>query len=292
MKEKLFRLIKRKEFRRWALPSDAEPRIRRAIDLCSEKNRPLNFVFEFGGYKLWRLPSAPYADLAEEFMLRHYINYLKPIAEAYEPGVNLYFASDDCVVERMNNIKADAMEKYASSFVESIKKVSFLLPQNMTVSYVRLAELYQTRDVFEAELASAFSEQMEKYNDWTPEKKERMAKRAALNFCTSGPLAATDLSGISDEEYQQRLREGAVYHDAFEDCEQRKKFVVGEDRILLFCTPIPEAVAIGTTKYSVTKFWTGVGIQEDGKEKVLSPSQWRERNEAGHFGENKTQSSL
>lgn len=84
---------------------------------------------------------------------------------------------------------------------------------------------------------------------------------------------------MTQAEYDRRLIEGAVYHDAFEDCSKRRAFVLGPDKILLFCTPIPQAVAIGTTKASVTKFWTGVGIFEDGLEKVLPPSAWFKRQE-------------
>lgn len=236
-----------------------------------------NFVFEFGGYKLWRLPSAPYPDLAETYMLRHYLAYLKPIAEAYPAGVNMYFASDDCVVERMNNIKPEALEIYAAAFQKRLKQIESELPANIKMPYVRLAELYPNRQELEDELKITFADNMKKFETWTDEKKDRMLKRARLNFCKSGPLAAKDLSDISPAKYDRRLIEGAVYHDAFEDCSKRKEFVLGNDKILLFCTPIPEAIAIGTTKASVTKFWTGVGVFEDGLEKVLSPSAWEQR---------------
>ncbi len=277
MREKLFDLIKRKKFRKWALTPEAEARVRKAIDICVSEQRPLNFVFEFGGYKLWRLPSAPYADDAETFMLKYYLDYLRPVAEQYKIGVNMYFASDDYVVERMNNIRADAMEKYADSFCKKLKAIKSFFPENLKMSYVRLAELYSDQKELEAELSEKFNEHTERYKEWTDDKKEKMLKRAKLNFCISGPLAAKNLSSISAEDYARRLKDGAVYHDAFEDCSRRREFVLAQDKILLFCTPIPQAVAIGTTKASVTKFWTGVGIFENGLEKVLSPSQWQER---------------
>ena len=210
-------------------------------------------------------------------MLRHYAAYLKPIAEAYPAGVNMYFASDDCVVERMNNIKPEALEIYANAFRDRLKQIEPELPDNIEMSYVRLAELYPNRQALEDELEITFADNMKKFETWTDEKKERMLKRARLNFCRSGPLAAKDLSDMSLEEYNRRLIAGAVYHDAFEDCSKRREFVVGKDKILLFCTPIPEAVAIGTTKASVTKFWTGVGVIENGLEKVLSPSAWEQK---------------
>lgn len=277
--ENLYRLITRKSFRKWALPADAPDRIRTAVNVCTAERKALNFVFEFGGYKLWRLPSAPYPDQAETYMLHHYAAYLEPIAKLYEPGVHLYFASDDCVVERMNNIKAQAMEIYAEAFRKCLDQIKPELPDNLKMSYIRLAELYPSRQELEDELKITFADNMKKFETWTAEKKERMIGRAVLNFCRSGPLAAQDLSGMTQAEYDRRLIEGAVYHDAFEDCSRRREFVLGKDKILLFCTPIPQAVAIGTTKASVTKFWTGVGVIEDGLEKVLSPSAWIKRQE-------------
>ena len=279
LQENLYRLITRKSFRRWALAADAPDRIKIAVNICTAAKKPLNFVFEFGGYKLWRLPSAPYPDQAETYMLHHYAAYLEPIAELYEPGVHLYFASDDCVVERMNNIKAQAMEIYAEAFRKCLDQIKPELPENLKMSYIRLAELYPSRRELEDELKITFADNMKKFETWAAEKKERMIGRAVLNFCKSGPLAAQDLSGITQAEYDRRLIEGAVYHDAFEDCSRRREFVLGKDKILLFCTPIPQAVAIGTTKASVTKFWTGVGVFENGLEKVLSPSAWIKRQE-------------
>ncbi len=277
LQEKLFKLITRKRFRKWALPEDATLRIKKALEVCTTLQKPLNFVFEFGGYKLWRLPSAPYPDLAETYMLRHYADYLEPIADLYDPGVHLYFASDDCVVERMNNIKPEAMEIYAKAFQRCLEEIKPDLPDNLNMSYIRLGQLYDSKELLEKELKLTFAFNMNKFRTWSEEKKERMRKRALLNFCPSGPLAASDLSGISEEELQKRLIQGAVYHDAFEDCSKRRDFVLAEDKILLFCTPIPQAVAIGTTKASVTKFWTGVGVCENGLHKVLSPLAWQQR---------------
>ena len=272
LKTKIFNLVKSKKFRKWSMSECAEIRTKRAIDICINENRAINFVFEFGGYKLWRLPSAPYTDLAEVYMLNYYVSYVELIAKIYEPGVNLYFASDDCVVSRMNNIVPDAMEKYAASFRDCIKNLKAKLPNNINVEYVRLAELYEDKSKLEEELELTFKDNMKKFESWTQVKKDKMLKRAELNFCKCGNLALKDLSNIGESDYQQRLIEGAVYHDAFEDCEKRKKFVLNEDRILLFCTPIPEAIAIGTTKASVTKFWTGFGVEKNGLQLILSPT--------------------
>src|SRR3990167_5830288 len=67
MKAFLFKQITRKKFRKWRLPDLAHDRINRALDHCLAKSEPLTFRFRFGGYKLWRLDSAPEVDWAEFF---------------------------------------------------------------------------------------------------------------------------------------------------------------------------------------------------------------------------------
>ena len=48
LEQTLYRLIVSKKFRKWALPPDAEKRIKTALAVCVPENKPLNFVFEFG----------------------------------------------------------------------------------------------------------------------------------------------------------------------------------------------------------------------------------------------------
>lgn len=70
---------------------------------------------------------------------------------------------------------------------------------------------------------------------------------------------------------------GPIMHDAYCNVPRRRAFVRGEDKIVVFSTPIPNAVAIGTTKSSVAKFWTGIGVlaktDDLFREYILSPKQ-------------------
>ncbi|MGD9638902.1 MAG: hypothetical protein AB7U85_07565 [Alphaproteobacteria bacterium] len=279
IRTRLYKLVTRKDFRKWALDESAVTRIKTAINYSLENKTPLKFVLEFGGYKLWRLPSAPSVDFAELFMLCHYINFLAPIAHFAPYGVCFYFASDDVVVSRMNNIKPDAMNQYCSSFNLLLKILNPYLPHNLKIELTRLATLYSSQNELEDELAITFANNKKKFLSWSDEKKEKMLKRAELNFCKNGNLALKDLSKISSANYLECLNNGAIYHDAFEDCQKRQDFVLGEDSILVFCSSIPEALAIGSSKTSVTKFWTGTGVLQKNENsyipRILSPSNFQ-----------------
>lgn len=54
----------------------------------------------------------------------------------------------------------------------------------------------------------------------------------------------------------------------------------GENKILVSCTPIPEAISLGSTPNSITMFWSGMGVIEQRPEglvnRIVSRSIWEE----------------
>src|SRR5690606_15491872 len=104
-------------------------------------------------------------------------------------------------------------------------------------------------------------------------KKQTMLTTSELNIRWDG---AKDLTGLSENEKREVIAMGPVYHDAYCALGKRRQFNRGEDKIVLFTTVIPNAIAIGTTKASVTKFWTGFGVLEPRGDsfqpRILSPT--------------------
>ena len=105
-----------KKFRKYAVDDEFVPHLRNAVKLNFDKNEPIKFMFPFGGYKLWRLEEAPEADWAELFSMMYYAWWLKPIAQAYEPGIGFDFSSDDVIVEKLNHIPKADTAAYKASF--------------------------------------------------------------------------------------------------------------------------------------------------------------------------------
>lgn len=271
----IYKKLTSKKFRKWKVDELSEKQVRRAINLAITNNEPLKFRYPFGGYKLWRLPTAPEVDWAEFFSIAYYCRYLAPIAAAYQPGLELKFSSDDLIIERMDNIPKGDTDRYFDSFKKLLGAFKPQLPTNFTVDIVRIADLYSDTERMEAELAENVEHFKVEYRDNVDvEKKQKMHRMSELNIRFDG---AKDLTSLSDEEKQTVIEMGPVYHDAYCTLSKRREFNRGEDKIVIFTTPIPNAIAIGTTKASVTKYWTGFGALEPKNDsfqaKILSPKQ-------------------
>ena len=264
-----------KKFRKWAVDESSELQAKRAIQLNMSASKPLQFRYPFGGYKLWRMPSSPEVDWAEFFSIAYYCKYLAPIAAAYQPGIEFLFASDDIIIERMDNVPVTDTDAYFNSFKKLLEQFRQHFPDNFKIDIVRIGDLYDDKVAMEQELAvnvERFREDYATTLDLT--KKQKMLTTSELNVQWIG---AKDLTELSEAEKQEVIEMGPVYHDAYCALSKRREFNRGEDKIVIFTTVIPNAVAVGTTKSSVTKYWTGFGILEaDGNgfnAKIVSPNQ-------------------
>lgn len=275
IEEFIYSKLTSKKFRKWKVDELSEQQVRKAVKLSIAENKPLQFRYPFGGYKLWRMPSAPEVDWAEFFAIAYYCRYLAPIAAVYEPGFELKFSSDDLIIERMDNVPTADTDAYFASFKKLLGYFQPHFPSNMSVDIVRIADMYPDRDAMEVELAEnveKFKVEYEKTVD--ADKKTKMYTTSELNVRWDG---AKDLTKLSGEEKRRVVEMGPVYHDAYCSLTKRREFNRGEDKIVIFTTPIPNAIAVGTTKSSVTKYWTGFGVIEASdnkfKSRILSPNQ-------------------
>ncbi|HSW99987.1 MAG TPA: hypothetical protein VLH38_03055 [Patescibacteria group bacterium] len=65
----LYTKLTSKKFRKWALDESSEVQARHALHLAVATGKPIPFRCPFGGYKLWRIPTAPTADWADFFAI-------------------------------------------------------------------------------------------------------------------------------------------------------------------------------------------------------------------------------
>ncbi|MBD3363514.1 L-tyrosine/L-tryptophan isonitrile synthase family protein [Candidatus Dojkabacteria bacterium] len=262
-----------KSYRKWSVDNDAQKHIKQAIHLNFKDDKPIEFTFPFGGYKLWRLASYPEVDWAEFFTISYYSRYVSPILKVYKPGVNFTFSSDDVIIERMDNIPKEDTDAYFRSFQKLIFEFSKHYPDNMKMNITRVGDLYSQKE-FENELAENVEKVKNHYINEGEERKKKMLKTSKLNIKFKG---AEDWTKLSKEEQQAKIAMGPIYHDAHCSLSKRRDFVRGKNKVVLFTTPISNAIAIGTSKSSITKFWTGTGILEkrngDYKDRILSPQQ-------------------
>lgn len=268
----ILKVITRSKYRKWSISDSVKANLLKAIKLNMEKNEPIKFTFPFGGYKLWSLKSAPEVDWAEFFTIAYYLEFLAPIAKAYEPGIILSFSSDDVIIERMDNIPKEDTDRYYNSFKKLLTYFNASFPYNFKVEIKRVADMYNPEE-FEQELKVNYARVAEQIESWDMEKKEKYLESSKLNFCVNGVIDLTN----DPKEVERRINEGSIYHDSYCSMTRRRGFVRGEDKIVLFCTPINNSIPLGTTKNSITKFWTGFGILETKRDsfrdRILSPKQ-------------------
>jgi hypothetical protein len=140
---------------------------------------------------------------------------------------------------------------------------------------VRIANLYKDNADMEQELATNIERVKKEYATTVDSvRKHKMYITSELNIRWDG---AKDLTKLSEFEKRAIIEMGPIYHDAYCALSKRREFNRGEDKIVIFTTVIPNAIAVGTTKTSVTKFWTGFGVLETDEatftNRILSPSQ-------------------
>lgn len=276
LEEFILRVVTNKKYRKWSLDETTKEKVKQAIKLNVLNSSPIQFTFPFGGYKLWSLPTTPEVDWAEFFTIAYFIEYISAILSIYKPGVVFNFSSDDVIVPRMDNIPKEDTDKYASSFNRLLDSFKKYFPGNLEVRLVRIGDFYQDKERFEEELAVKIDDIRKQYNIWSAEKKEMMKKIGRLNICWDG---VEDWDRFSDGEKEKRIEEGVILHDAYCALSKRRGFNRADDKIVIFPTPLVNAIPIGTTRNSVAKFWAGVGVLERAEvgkfqDRILSPSQF------------------
>lgn len=270
----IYRKLTSGKFRKTSMDSDSETRVKEAIKLNVKNNEPIKFTYPFGGYKIWRVDSYPTVDWAEFMTISYVLRYVASTAVAYEPGVEIYFSSDDVVIELIDNYPRESLDAYAKSFKELISYFEKHLPSNVKLSLKQCVPDYYDVVAYEKELEEHFTAM--KKEGLTPERKEKLKNvNFAFNFLRDGKDDLTN-----DSDYEQVLEDLMIYSDAYLKLDKRREFVRGKDKIVLFSNKISNAIDIGSTNVSKAKFWAGLGVLEsDSKgewfhDRILSPTQW------------------
>ncbi len=263
----ILKMIMSKKFRKFGIIPEYVAHIKEVIDNSLKDNLPVRFSFPFGGYKLWRLEETPEVDWAELFTLMYYAKWLKPIAEAYQPGIIFDFASDDVIVERMNNIPKKDTQSYAESFKEIVKFLEQYLPKNLKFTFTPISSFY-TPEEFEKDLADKITKKKQEFGG-LPVLDDKKRDMVELNV---------KLNPGQDQDplWREKIE---LMHQAYYAVDKRRPYNRASNKILVFPYRLSDGkcVAVGTTKNSVAKFWVGVGVlkrtEDSFIESILSPSQ-------------------
>jgi len=266
----IYKAVMSKKFRKYSVSPDYQESIKQTVKKCVKNQKPLPLVWVFGGYKLWSLKEAPRVDWAELFSLIYFVRWMQPVLKLHQPGVWFDFFSDDVIVPMMNNVPQSDTKAYIQSFQELLKFILPFLPKGFKFTLNRVEDQYKSFDDFKTEL------------DQNIKKLAKQRKTKPLKLI-SEQIAAIDMNVIPNKKQQQTKHwrdEVQIIHDAYSQSSKRRPYYRNPDKIMVLNTPIPGALAIGTTKTSVVKFWVGVGaLKKRGDsfiETILSPKQLKQ----------------
>jgi hypothetical protein len=288
LKAEIFRLLMSKKFRKYATNPEYFDHIKNAISLCVDKDEPIKLTLVFGAYKLWRFPESPEVDWAELFSLMYYSHWLKLICEIYKPGVWFDFFSDDVILELMDNIPKADTEKYAEGFKDLIQFLKPYIPANLSLTYNRVGDQYESYEAFKTELEQSKQNVLEKLGG-LPKLNDEQRTLVELNVKPYD--GQTD-----DKQWREKV---FLIHEGYAQISKRRPYYRTPEKIFVITKQMKDSIAVGTTKHSVAKFWCGVGVLEKADEGfrmlVLSPKQtedkkfkYQEMNIPGLTGKNFT----
>lgn len=269
----IYRKLKSKKYRKTSIDEESEQKVKEAISLNIKHNKPIKFTYPFGGYKLWRIPSHPNVDWAEFFTIAYLTEYVAQILPLYNPGVEFIFSSDDICIEKIDNYPRSELESYNRSFNQLLSRFRKYFPKNITISLKQIVPDVYSQDEYDKELKKAY--ETRKKDGLTEDQKKSMIQKMELHFRNKGKQ---DYGDPTEDEKLKLWEDLNYWSDAYLKLTKRREFVRADDAIVLFSNKIPNAIDIGSTIASKSKFWTGIGVLEYVNdcytEKILSPKQW------------------
>jgi len=240
---------------------------KKAIHYAVENKVPVRLNSLFGGNKLWRFDEAPEPDWAELFNLIYSARWMKYIASVYKYGAEFEYYSQDVSVERLNNVSHEEADQYSKVFRELLKWLEQYLPDRVIINYKRQADNYSDLSEYEKEIEEAKSRMLSKNKGKLPKLSKAQKLATELNVRLKP-------GQDSDPEWREKVE---LEHQAIFETKTLAPYLVDETMIPTCPTYYEGLIVTGSTKYSIAKFWAGVGaLQPSGdsfKDLVLTPKQ-------------------
>lgn len=267
LEEAILAKVLSKKFRKNKADDRAIEICKKAIHYAVENKKPVKVGLLFGGNKLWRFDEAPEVDWAELFSLIYYARWMKTIASIYEYGAEFEYYSQDISIERLNNVPRLETDQYSLTFRELITWSRDYLPERVIISYKRQAEQYDDLREYDDEIEHTKAKFLSETGGNLPELSDDQKAATELNVRLK--------SGQDDDPMWREKVE--LEHRAIFSTPTLTPYLLDETIIPTGPTPFEGTIATGSTKYSIAKFWAGVGVLEQSgnsyKDLVVTPNQ-------------------
>lgn len=248
----------RATYRTHSITQSYEEHVKNVVAKSILNNSPIPIVCPYGGYKLWKLPIAPYAEWSELFFLMHKVNWLKPILEIYEPGVTFDFFSDGVIIPTLNGISEQEVVAYETSLKELVNTLQMFIPSNLKFTFHNMLDLYPSKEVVLFEVNENYRELLMQER-FEPHKFSEQEKKSALS---------NTKKSINNEK---ELHDLLLLHEAYALCSRRRPYYRNREKIFVGFSPVTEALTLRSTRTSSLRFWLGTGylMNHDSEDKYI-----------------------
>lgn len=183
------------------------------VDNILNSKLPFIFCFCFGGYKHFWSPTFPEPDWAEIFTIKYFMEYVLPIAKAYEKGVTIEFESEEVVLSYMNNIPQDNLDRYNKIFLELVNYINRKSNYPLNLNLILARDLYDKEELF-AKMKSYKNIVEKRFDNLEEDEKIIRLKKAETNIMWNG---VKDLRNISEENRKKFIYDSRIINEAFLD---------------------------------------------------------------------------
>ena len=272
-KEKVLNRLFLKRYAKKAQYEDAKKYTEQKVDNTLNSNLPFIFCFCFGGYKHFWTPTYPEPDWAEIFAMKYLMEYVLPIAETYEYGVNIEFESEEVALSYMNNVPQEGLDKYNEIFRNLISYINSKTNKPLKLDVVLAREFYDKDELIE-KMYDYVKEVEKRFEDLDEQEKAIRLKRAETNIKWDG---VKDLTNLSEDEKKKFIYDSRILNEAFLDIDYElrgNEYFEKENLIPLVGTFGFGAggeiwLHIASNKSSMVDFWAGMGILEIREDKII-----------------------
>ena len=195
LEDRIYKILSKSSLRLGKIDEVISKMLKDKIALSINQNKPITLVLGVGGFKNFRIDSAPHIDWAEVFQMDFLLKSLYEISEIYKPGLHLEYSGDAEALVLIDNIKQEWVKTYNNEFDKLVAIVNTKLPYNIKITTKNFLDFY-TLDFLQEEL----DRKINKVNLQDPKIIEFIntkIDRAENNFCVDGKI---DYGTVGDEK--------------------------------------------------------------------------------------------
>lgn len=259
LKESIYSLLTPEWFRFGPVEDSTKQFLQKEIESYVEKNEPIKILNAIGGFKNYRIDTAPHIDWAEVFHLSFISKALIKICEIYEPGVVLEYSGDAHMACIVDNIKKEWVDTYLEEFDRLVDYFGSITPKNLWLSHKHFLDFYDYE-----QMKKEINERGDMQDLLEPKNAETIEKnyqRAIQNFCFNGEEDLTQLADNKKEELIKRsILKAYIWYEL--DFEKRENYF---QSFIPICNlkDFPETYCVRSIRHlPCPPFWQGKGVLE------------------------------